>query len=72
MEMDLETTATNKNKRSINEVICIDDDQDEMEEVVLNPLTLPLDLHEAFHRSDSNANFIILKDKKHLVESWIV
>ncbi len=34
MEMELETTVANKNKRSINEVICIDDDADEIQEVL--------------------------------------
>lgn len=61
MEMELETTVANQNKRSINEVICIDDDADEIEEEVLT--SLPPDLHEAFHKSDRNANFIILKDE---------
>jgi hypothetical protein len=60
METSCNIDVTNK-KRTIDEIIVIDDDEDEVEDVMV---ALPGTLHEAFfHRSDVNANVIILEDK---------
>ena len=49
-------------KRSIGEVIVIDDDEIHEEEGDIT-VSLPSNLHEAFHASDMNANFLFLEDK---------